>query len=100
MPHLLDIDDAVVAFAAFDVVGDAVVVTVVVAEHRLGESRDSNDLRGERELGSCAWRRASVRVDTEASTHVDTRRDERKCLGARDFGEISLHGFGLGVNAR
>ena len=47
--HLLDIDDAVVAFASFDVVGDAVVVTVVVVEHRLGESRDGNDLRGERE---------------------------------------------------
>ena len=44
--------------------------------------------------------RASVRVDTEASTHVDTRRDERKCLGARDFGVISPHGLGLGVNAR
>ena len=81
-------------------VGDAVVVTVVVVEHRLGESRDGNDLRGERECGSCAWHRASVRVDTEASTPVDTRRDERKCFGVRHFGEISLHGLGLGVNVR
>jgi len=43
---------------------------------------------------------ASVWVDTEASTRVDTRRDERKCREARDFGEISAQGLGLGVNAR